>query len=115
MHFSSSIEGILAAGRQDLEAVQHSQTIRTLNTILFGPPGSGKTALAAKLAIDSGFPFIKLVTSQDMVGYSELAKVNQLETIFRDSDKVSFPSSAYCVSLLTCFHSHDSRVFWWTT
>jgi len=92
MRFSPSIEGILAAGRQDVEAVEHSQSIRTLNTILFGPPGSGKTALAAKLAIDSGFPFIKLVTSQSMVGYSELAKVNQLETIFRDSDKVSFHS-----------------------
>ena len=60
------------------------------SVIFFGPPGSGKTALAAQLAIDSGFPFIKLVTSQDMVGFSEMQKVNQLEKIFRDSDKVKF-------------------------
>lgn len=71
MHFSPTIEAILASGRQTIEAVEHGTDIRMLNTIMFGPPGSGKTALAAKLAIDSGFPFIKLVTAQNMVSGSQ--------------------------------------------
>jgi len=87
IHFSETIQDILDAGLQDVKAVEHSKSIRMLTTILHGPPGSGKTALAAQLAIKSGFPFIKLVTSQDMVGFSEMQKVNQLEKIFRDSDK----------------------------
>lgn len=87
MHFSPTIEAILSAGRQDIQTVQAPQSDRMLNTILCGPRGSGKTALAAKLATDSSFPFIKLITAQNMVGYSEIAKINQLEKIFRDSDK----------------------------
>lgn len=90
LNFSSTIKSILATGSQDIKAVEHSKSIRMLNTILCGPPGSGKTALAAKLAIESRFPFVKLVTAQDMVGFTEMQKVNQLEKIFRDSDKVSF-------------------------
>ena len=107
MHFSPTIQSILDAGNQDVKAVEHSESIRTLTTILFGPPGSGKTALAAKLAIDSGFPFIKLVTSHDMVGFSEMQKVNQLEKIFRDSDKVGF-SLCWLETTLTAVFSRAS-------
>lgn len=87
MHFSPTIEGILSAGRQDIQSVQDPQSERMLNTIVYGPRASGKTALAAKLAVDSGFPFIKLISPQAFVGYSEIAKINQLEKIFRDADK----------------------------
>jgi vesicle-fusing ATPase len=87
MKFSPNIDRILAAGRQDVQAVQHSESIRTLATVMHGPPGSGKTALAARLAMDSEFPFIKLITAQNMVGYTEMAKIQALDKIFTDADK----------------------------
>lgn len=46
-----------------------------LSLLLEGENGSGKTALAAKIAIDSGFPFVKMITPENFVGYTEFAKV----------------------------------------
>jgi AAA+ superfamily predicted ATPase len=58
-----------------------------LSVLLEGPVGSGKTALAASAAIDSGFPFVKVVSPEAMVGYSEQAKCSQIAKIFEDAYK----------------------------
>lgn len=39
-----------------------------------GPPQSGKTALAAKIAADSRFPFVRVCTPEKMIGFTESAK-----------------------------------------
>ncbi len=52
-----------------------------------GPSGSGKTALAATIAMASEFPFIKLISPETMVGYSESQKIAQLSKVFTDSYK----------------------------
>ncbi|EFQ97860.1 vesicular-fusion protein SEC18 [Nannizzia gypsea CBS 118893] len=62
-------------------------TTSLFSVLLHGPPGSGKTALAAKIAIDSGFPFVKLISPEDMVGYSEMAKVQHMNKVFTDAYK----------------------------
>lgn len=87
MHYSPTVEQILQAGRRDIQAVSQSKAIRSLNTVIYGPPGAGKTALAAQLALDSEAPFIKMITASSMVGYSDLQKVGALDKVFRDSDK----------------------------
>ncbi|KAI1722004.1 ATPase family associated with various cellular activities (AAA) domain-containing protein [Ditylenchus destructor] len=53
--------------------------------LLAGPRNSGKTSLAAKIAKNSDFPFIKVCTPDDMVGYSETAKCMQLRKVFDDA------------------------------
>lgn len=55
--------------------------------LLEGPPGSGKTALAAYLALKSEFPFIKLCTPAEMVGFSESAKCMSIRKVFDDAYK----------------------------
>jgi vesicle-fusing ATPase len=50
--------------------------------ILLGPTDSGKTALAARMAMSSEFPFIKLISPENMVGYSESAKVVAINKVF---------------------------------
>ena len=45
-----------------------------MSVLLEGPPNSGKTALAGQLAKMSNFPFIKVCTPEDMVGFTESAK-----------------------------------------
>jgi vesicle-fusing ATPase len=52
-----------------------------------GPPNSGKTALAAHVALLSKFPYLKFCTAQTMLGFSELAKCQQLKKIFEDAHK----------------------------
>lgn len=86
VHFSPFINNILEDARLYINQVRKGST-PVLSVALHGPPGSGKTALAAKMAIDSEFPFIKLISPEDMVGFSEMQKVQQLDKIFRDAYK----------------------------
>lgn len=58
-------------------------------SVLFhGPRSSGKTAMAAHIAMQSGFPFVKLVTPADLVGYrDEFAKKDYIHKTFTDAYK----------------------------
>ncbi|KAF2835595.1 putative vesicle fusion factor [Patellaria atrata CBS 101060] len=86
-HFSNHIENILDEGGLYINQVRKPDSTPLLSVVLHGPPGSGKSALAAKMAMDSEFPFIKLVSPEDMVGFSEMQKVIQLDKTFRDAYK----------------------------
>ncbi|TQB75205.1 transport between ER and Golgi ATPase protein [Monascus purpureus] len=85
IHYSSAIKDILREGELFVKQVADSTPL--FSVLLHGPTGSGKTALAARIAIDSGFPFIKLVSPEDMVGYTEIAKVQHISKIFDDAYK----------------------------
>jgi len=61
--------------------------LRLMTVLLHGPDGSGKTAIAAKLAITSGIPFIKFISRSNMDGLSEMQKVQLLLKVFSDADK----------------------------
>ncbi|KAJ4341187.1 transport between ER and Golgi ATPase protein [Didymella glomerata] len=87
IHYSPFIKDILDEGRLYVNQVRKPDSTPILSVALHGPPGSGKTAMAARMAIDSGFPFIKLVSPEDMVGFSEMQKVQQLDKTFRDAYK----------------------------
>ena len=56
-------------------------------TTSVGLPGSGKTALAATIAVQSEYPFIKLLSPETMVGFSEAQKVQAINKVFSDSYK----------------------------
>ncbi|XP_046444786.1 vesicle-fusing ATPase 1-like [Daphnia pulex] len=56
-----------------------------VSVLVEGPPNAGKTALAAQLAKNSDFPFIKICSPDDMVGFSESAKCLQIRKFFDDA------------------------------
>ncbi|XP_043224974.1 vesicle-fusing ATPase 1-like [Amphibalanus amphitrite] len=63
-----------------------SPTSKGVVTVLLeGPPNSGKTAIAAHLAKNSEFPFIKICSPEDMVGFTEAAKVQVIRKLFDDA------------------------------
>ncbi len=70
-----------------MEQVRSSQRTPLVSVLLHGPPGSGKTALAASIAQASEFPFIKLISPDSMVGQSESQKVQAITQVFSDSYK----------------------------
>eukprot|EP01012_Entosiphon_sulcatum_P047821 TRINITY_DN653_c0_g1_i1.p1 TRINITY_DN653_c0_g1~~TRINITY_DN653_c0_g1_i1.p1 ORF type:complete len:779 (+),score=221.41 TRINITY_DN653_c0_g1_i1:49-2337(+) len=70
--------------------LRRSKRTDSLAVLLEGPVGSGKTALAAHLALQSGFPYVKVVTGESLVGYSEIAKCNILRKVFDDAYKSPF-------------------------
>ena len=49
-----------------------------LSCLLEGPSGSGKSALAADVALDCGFPLVKVVSPAALVGLDERDKVAQI-------------------------------------
>jgi vesicle-fusing ATPase len=70
-----------------VDQVRQSSRTPLVSVLLNGPAGSGKTALAATIAMQSDFPFIKLISPETMVGMSETAKVTEINKIFNDSYK----------------------------
>ncbi|KAJ3283376.1 transport between ER and Golgi ATPase protein [Borealophlyctis nickersoniae] len=85
--FSSKIESILSDGQLFIEQVRNSKRTPLVSVLLHGPSGSGKTALAATLAMASDFPFIKLISPESMVGYTEQAKMSHINKVFNDAYK----------------------------
>lgn len=86
IHFSPAINEILKEGQLFVKQVGEATT-PLFSVLLHGPTASGKTALAARIAIDSGFPFIKLISPEDMVGFGEMAKIQHISKVFNDAYK----------------------------
>ncbi|KAI5797631.1 P-loop containing nucleoside triphosphate hydrolase protein [Geopyxis carbonaria] len=87
IRFSNNIHSIISEGRLFVEQVRNSEKTPLVSVLMHGPPGSGKTALAATVAMASEFPFIKLVSPEAMVGFNEMSKVNFLTKVFMDAYK----------------------------
>lgn len=85
IHYSPSINDILKEG--GLYVKQVADATALFSVLLHGPPASGKTALAARIAIDSEYPFIKLISPEDMVGFTEFAKVQHISKVFDNAYK----------------------------
>jgi vesicle-fusing ATPase len=89
--------GLIAYGpRWDkLTATASLYIAQTLNSarspvtslLLEGRAGCGKTALAISLALSGEFPYLKLISPDDLVGYGESAKCSKIQKVFDDAYK----------------------------
>jgi len=85
--YNEHIDAILKEGHLFVEQVRKPDSTPLFSVVLHGPPGSGKTALAAKIGLDSEYPFIKLISAEDMVGFNEQAKISHITKVFMDAYK----------------------------
>ena len=67
--------------------VRTSDRTPLLTVMLEGDAYTGKTALAAATAVESDFPFVRSISADAMIGYSESAKCQAIHKIFMDSYK----------------------------
>ncbi|CDK24391.1 unnamed protein product [Kuraishia capsulata CBS 1993] len=87
LKYSSAIDDILNRGTRAIKQARESDRFNFSSILMHGPPGSGKTALAAAIGLASEFPFIRLISPDAMVGMSEAAKVQFIDNTFRDAYK----------------------------
>ncbi|KAL6475575.1 hypothetical protein MHYP_G00166150 [Metynnis hypsauchen] len=85
--WSNAVSDILGDGELLVQQTKNSERTPLVTVLLEGPPHSGKTALAAKIAEDSQFPFIKICSPDKMIGFSEIAKCQAIKKIFDDAYK----------------------------
>jgi vesicle-fusing ATPase len=73
-----------------VEQVKVSKGSPLVTCLLEGPAGSGKSALAATVGIDSDFAYVKIISAETMIGFSESSKCAQICKVFEDAYKSQF-------------------------
>ena len=79
------VQDILDDGGLLIQQANSSDGPGLVSMLLEGAPNAGKTALAAQLATISGFPFVKICSPEDMIGFTESAKCLKIAKIFDDA------------------------------
>lgn len=87
MAFAPHVDAVLRQGALRVAQVRQSSRTPLVTVLLHGPIGSGKTALAATIALRSDFPFIQIISPAHIVGKSEAAKVQHITEVFNDAYK----------------------------
>ncbi|KAL5715501.1 vesicle-fusing ATPase [Ranunculus cassubicifolius] len=70
-----------------VEQVKVSKGSPLVTCLLEGPSGSGKSAMAATVGIDSDFAYVKIISAETMIGLSESSKCAQIVKVFEDAYK----------------------------
>ncbi|KAJ3339956.1 transport between ER and Golgi ATPase protein [Gonapodya sp. JEL0774] len=80
-------QDILANSQLFVEQVRNSPRTPLVSVLFYGPHGAGKTAIAATIAMASEFPFIKLISPESMLGFTEQSKMAHITKVFNDAYK----------------------------
>lgn len=88
--FSPAMRAVVAEAQlcvRQLAAQDRRPALATL--LLHGGPGTGKSSVGARLALDSGFPFVKVLSPHTLVaaGGTEAAKAAAITRLFADAYK----------------------------
>lgn len=87
IHWGPQVQEIVDTGKEAVQDVADNPSTPLMSLLLQGDSGCGKTALAAYLAKLSEFPFVKIISPENMVGFSEAAKCAAIKKIFEDAYK----------------------------
>jgi vesicle-fusing ATPase len=66
--YGSQMSELYSTCQDFIKSIRSSSSTSLLTVLLEGVSGSGKTAIAAKLGIDSDFPYVKMISPEMFVG-----------------------------------------------
>jgi len=89
IQYSDKFRTFLSLCERSIDHVRNSKDTLLHTVLLSGRSGSGKTALVAHMARQSAFPFVRCITNDNYVGYSEYDKVQAMRKVFSDAYKSS--------------------------
>ncbi|KAL6042923.1 transport between ER and Golgi ATPase protein [Balamuthia mandrillaris] len=87
IQYGASFMHVINAGKRFVQQVMNSNRTPLVSVLLEGSIGCGKTALAATLAMESGFPYVKLISPEELVAYAEAGKCSKIKKFFDDAYK----------------------------
>lgn len=88
IHYSPHVEANIQQMMRVVGMIREDPNKFSTSVLFHGPKSAGKTALAAHIAMESGFPFIKMVSPADLVGYrDDAAKKDYVHKAFADAYK----------------------------
>ena len=85
--YGDAYESLQYTLKKCLQQLKTGGRTQLMTVLLEGDVATGKTAIAAKLALDSDLPFIRMISPDSLIGKSEVAKINILQKTFLDSYK----------------------------
>jgi vesicle-fusing ATPase len=81
--YSDEVQTLFSQAELVIRQAAKSEKSTLSGVLIYGATGSGKTAICAKLATGSNFPFIKLLSTHALVGLSEQAKVQAIAKVWK--------------------------------
>lgn len=88
IHFSPEIEWIFNDCHLSVSSVRANvERGSIVSLLLHGPTGTGKTSIAAHIAQNSEFPFVKMISPETMIGMSEQARIYEITNVFNNAYK----------------------------
>lgn len=87
VHHGPAFTDLCTTLRRLVEQTRSSERTPLMSVLLEGSPFTGKTALAASTAVESGFPFIRKLSADEMIGMGEGSKCAHISKVFMDSYK----------------------------
>eukprot|EP00960_Hanusia_phi_P039244 753819-Hanusia_phi.AAC.3 len=85
INFGPRFDRLYETGLKFLAQVHESERTPLLSILLEGSAGSGKTALAAKLASQADYPYIKFISAESLVNQTEVARAHKITQAFEDA------------------------------
>jgi len=87
--YSDDFKEVMQLGKRLLLQVKERESAPIISLLLKGPPGNGKTAVAARFAqMHAGdYPFIRMIRPESLIGYSEGTRAHKIQADFEDAYK----------------------------
>ncbi|KAF2076106.1 hypothetical protein CYY_002568 [Polysphondylium violaceum] len=87
INFGPTFDKLLKSSLTFVEQAKNSSRTPLVSVLLYGKPGSGKSSLASTIAKESNYPFVRIISPNDLIGYNEAAKGQKITKVFEDSYK----------------------------
>ncbi len=82
-----SHDSVIESGLDMIHILMTSLATRVQSLLIYGPKGSGKTTLAAHLAMMGKFSFVKILTASSLMGQHDMTKIDIMYQAFNDAYK----------------------------
>jgi len=87
VNWSAKIDKIMRDGRDLTQTAAQGKRTPMVTALIEGSVGAGKTALAAKIALEANFPCVRLITPQSLVHHGESGKCGEIVKAFEEAHK----------------------------